>query len=182
MFAALLPYHGAMVPSESVQQHRAAAAESLSVGVITVSDSRTLDDDTGGALVADLLQAGGHSIAGRVVVPDNRGDIVNAVLELTGDSAVDAVITTGGTGIARRDVTYEAVSSIFDRELSGFGELFRMLSWNEIGSAAMLSRATAGSIGSTAVFCVPGSRNAIRLAMEQLILPEIAHVVFEIRK
>jgi molybdenum cofactor biosynthesis protein B len=92
------------------------------------------------------------------------------------------VITTGGTGIARRDVTYEAVNSIFDRELSGFGELFRMLSWDEISSAAMLSRATAGSIGSTAVFCVPGSRNAIRLAMEKLILPEIAHVVFEIRK
>jgi molybdenum cofactor biosynthesis protein B len=171
-----------MASSESVQQHRAAAAELLSVGVVTISDTRTLDDDTGGALVANLLEGAGHIVISRSVVPDNRGQIVNAVLELASDPSVDAVITTGGTGIARRDVTPEAVSSIFDRELSGFGELFRMLSWNEIASAAMLSRATAGSIGSTAVFCVPGSRNAIRLAMEKLILPEIAHVVFEIRK
>ena len=105
-----------------------------------------------------------------------------AVLDLAGDPSVEAVITTGGTGIARRDVTYEAVSSILDRQIDGFGELFRMLSFEEIGSAAMLSRAVAGVIGSTAVFSVPGSRNAIRLAMERLILPELAHVVFEIRK
>jgi molybdenum cofactor biosynthesis protein B len=115
-------------------------------------------------------------------VTDDRAAIVTAVLGLADDPSVDAVITTGGTGIARRDVTYEAVSSILDREIAGFGELFRMLSWDEIRSAAMLSRATAGAIGSTAVFSLPGSRNAIRLAMEKLILPEIAHVVYEIRK
>lgn len=171
-----------MAPSESVQQHRAAAADSLTIGVITVSDTRTLDDDTGGELIVEMLTSNGHTIAARLIVTDDREQIVNAVLDLEGNPAVDAIITTGGTGIARRDVTYEAVCSILDRQIDGFGELFRMLSWEEIGSAAMLSRATAGAIGSTAIFSVPGSRNAIRLAMEQLILPEIAHVVFEIRK
>jgi molybdenum cofactor biosynthesis protein B len=171
-----------MAPSESVQQHRAAASDTLTVGVVTVSDTRTLADDTGGALIAELLTAAGHTLGPRSIVTDDRAAIVTAVLGLADDPSVDAVITTGGTGIARRDVTYEAVSSILDREIAGFGELFRMLSWDEIRSAAMLSRATAGAIGSTAVFSLPGSRNAIRLAMEKLILPEIAHVVYEIRK
>ncbi len=166
-----------MAPSESVQQHRSAAAGSLTFGIITVSDTRTLANDTGGDLIAGLLQGAGHSVATRVVVTDDRERIVTAVLELVRDPTVDAVITTGGTGIARRDVTYEAVCSILDRQIAGFGELFRMLSWEEVGSAAMLSRATAG-----AIFSLPGSRNAIRLAMEKLILPEIEHVVFEIRK
>lgn len=171
-----------MAPSESVQQHRSAAAGSLTFGIITVSDTRTLANDTGGDLIAGLLQGAGHSVATRVVVTDDRERIVTAVLELVRDPTVDAVITTGGTGIARRDVTYEAVCSILDRQIAGFGELFRMLSWEEVGSAAMLSRATAGAIGSTAIFSLPGSRNAIRLVMEKLILPEIEHVVFEIRK
>jgi molybdenum cofactor biosynthesis protein B len=171
-----------MAPSDSVQQHRAAAAENLAVGVITVSDTRTLDDDTGGALIVELLESRGHHLVDRSIVTDDREKIVSAVLDLAGRPDVDVVITTGGTGIARRDVTFEAVSSIVDREIAGFGELFRMLSWDEIGSAAMLSRATAGAIGSTAVFSLPGSRNAIRLAMEKLILPELAHVVYEIRK
>lgn len=171
-----------MASSESVQQHRAAAAGSLSIGVLTVSDTRRLDEDTGGALIVELLEAAGHTVSGRRIVPDDREQIVSAVLDLTGNPETDAVITTGGTGIARRDVTYEAVSSILDRQIDGFGELFRMLSWEEIGAAAMLSRATAGAIGATAVFSLPGSRNAIRLAMEKLILPEIEHVVFEIRK
>lgn len=171
-----------MAPSESVQQHRSAAAGSLTFGIITVSDTRTLANDTGGDLIAGLLQGAGHSVATRMVVTDDRERIVTAVLELVRDPTVDAVITTGGTGIARRDVTYEAVCSILDRQIAGFGELFRMLSWEEVGSAAMLSRATAGAIGSTAIFSLPGSRNAIRLAMEKLILPEIEHVVFEIRK
>ncbi len=171
-----------MVPSESVQQHRSAAAGSLTFGIITISDTRTLADDTGGALIAELLQGASHRVAMRAIVTDDRERIVAAVLELVRDPAIDVVITTGGTGIARRDVTYEAVCSILDRQIAGFGELFRMLSWEEIGSAAMLSRATAGAIGSTAIFSLPGSRNAIRLAMNKLILPEIEHVVFEIRK
>ena len=171
-----------MATSDSVQQHRAAAEESLSIGVLTISDTRTLEDDTGGALIVELLRASGHRLAARGIVRDDRDAIVTAMLDMAGDPRVDAIISTGGTGIARRDVTFEAVSSILDRTIDGFGELFRMLSWEEVGSAAMLSRATAGAIGSTAVFALPGSRNAIRLAMERLILPEIAHVVFEIRK
>ncbi len=171
-----------MASSESVQAHRDAAENSLSVGVLTVSDTRSLAEDTGGGLIVELLEGAGHGVAARAIVKDEHDAIVSAVLEIAGDPAVDAIISTGGTGIARRDVTYEAVSSILDRQIVGFGELFRMLSFAEIGSAAMLSRATAGAIGSTAMFVLPGSRNAIRLAMERLILPEIAHVVFEIRK
>lgn len=170
------------MPSESVQQHRAAVTASLAFGIITVSDTRTLETDTGGALIVELLEGAGHSALSRSIVTDDREKIAHEVLERARDPRVDVVITTGGTGIARRDVTFEAVSAILDRQIDGFGELFRMLSWEEIGSAAMLSRATAGAIDSTAVFTVPGSRNAIRLAMERLILPEIAHVVFEIRK
>ncbi len=171
-----------MTISDSVQQHRQAAKDSLSIGVLTISDTRTRADDTGGALIVEMLQNAGHTVEDRRIVIDNREQIVSALLDLAGNPAIDAVISTGGTGIARRDVTYEAVSSIVDRRISGFGELFRMLSFEEIGSAAMLSRAIAGTIGSTAIFAVPGSRNAIQLAMEKLILPEIAHVVFEIRK
>jgi molybdenum cofactor biosynthesis protein B len=171
-----------MVPSESVQQHREEATASLSIGVITVSDTRTLENDSGGALIVELLELSRHIVKSRAIVTDNRDTIVSVALDMAGDPVIDAVITTGGTGIARRDVTHEAISSILDRELTGFGELFRMLSWEQIGSAAMLSRATAGAIGTTAVFALPGSRNAIRLAMEKLILPEIQHVVYEIRK
>ncbi len=177
-----LPYHAAMATSESVQQHRAAAEDSLSIGVLTVSDTRTLLDDTGGALIAEMLEAAGHQVATRAIVKDERDSIVSALLDLVANPNVEAVISTGGTGIARRDVTFEALSSIIDRQIDGFGELFRMLSFEEIGAAAMLSRATAGAVGSTAIFALPGSRNAIRLAMERLILPEIAHVVYEIRK
>lgn len=171
-----------MASSDTVQQHRTAANRSLSIGVITISDTRTLADDTGGALIVELLESRGHHLARRSIVPDDQQGIIAAVLDFAGDPAIDAVITTGGTGIAGRDVTYEAVRSVVDREIVGFGELFRMLSWDEIGSAAMLSRAIAGAIGNTAVFSLPGSRNAIRLAMRRLILPEIEHVVFEIRK
>ncbi len=168
--------------SESVQQHRAAAESSLSIGVLTVSDTRTLADDTGGSLLVEMIESAGHRVGTRAIVVDDRERIVNSVLDMVADPAIDVVISTGGTGIARRDVTYDAVTSILDRTIDGFGELFRTLSFEEIGSAAMLSRATAGAIGSTAVFSLPGSRNAIRLAMERLILPEIAHVVYEIRK
>lgn len=168
--------------SDSVREHRAAADDWLSVAVLTVSDTRSLMDDTGGALIVELLEQAGHRLAARSLVKDDRDAIVSAVLDLAGNPQVDAIISTGGTGIARRDVTYDAVSSIIDRQIVGFGELFRMLSYEEIGSAAMLSRATAGAIGATAMFVLPGSRNAIRLAMERLIIPEIAHVVFEIRK
>ncbi len=168
--------------SDSVQQHREAAKDSLSIAVLTVSDTRTLADDSGGALIVELLEAAGHTVAARVIIADERDLIVSSLLDLVSEPNLDAIISTGGTGLARRDVTYEAVSTIVDRQIHGFGELFRMLSFEEIGSAAMLSRAIAGTIGSKVIFAVPGSRNAIRLAMGRLILPEIGHVVYEVRK
>ncbi|MCO5221629.1 MAG: MogA/MoaB family molybdenum cofactor biosynthesis protein [Thermomicrobiales bacterium] len=154
----------------------------MAVGVVTVSDTRTVQNDTGGALIVEFLEGAGHRVVSREIVTDDRERIVNLVLGLAADPEIDVIISTGGTGIARRDVTHQAVTSIMDRQIDGFGELFRMLSFDEIGSAAMLSRAVAGVVGSTAVFALPGSRNAIKLAMERLVLPEIAHVVFEIRK
>lgn len=168
--------------SDSVQQHRAAASDRLRVAVITVSDTRSIEDDTGGASIIEYLSQAGHETVLRTIVPDDREQIVEAILDACAVEGIDAVLTTGGTGIARRDVTYEAVDSILTRRLDGFGELFRMLSFDEIGAAAMLSRAIAGTVGAVAVFAMPGSRNAIRLAMEKLILPELAHVVYEIRK
>lgn len=168
--------------SESVQQHRSAAETSLSFGVLTISDTRSLADDSGGSLIVELLEGAGHLVPARRIVIDDRDAIVSALLDFVSFPAISAIISTGGTGLARRDVTFEAVNSILDRSIDGFGEIFRMLSYAEIGSAAMLSRATAGTIGSTVVFALPGSRNAIRLAMERIILPEIAHVVYEVRK
>jgi len=144
-----------------------------------VSDTRTLETDTGGALVAELLEEAGHLVTDRRVVADDVGAIREAVAAALGADACRAVLLTGGTGVAPRDVTPEAVAPLLDRELPGFGELFRMLSYEEIGSAALLSRALAGLRGAKALFALPGSRNAIRLAMTKLVLPELGHIVGE---
>ena len=164
----------------TVAQHRS-ASEDLPVrcGIVTVSDSRTKDTDRGGPLIARLLEAGGHEVTLRRLVPDERSDIEAAFNEAA--ASCEAVIFTGGTGLSARDQTVDVIAAGFDRQLPGFGELFRMLSWKEVGAASMLSRATAGARGQTIVFCLPGSPNAIRLAMEQLILPELRHLVWELR-
>ncbi len=159
--------------------HREAAPRSLAVAVVTVSDTRTLATDTGGASIADALEGAGHSVARRTIVPDEIEAIRAAVTESLDDDGVVAVIVTGGTGVAPRDVTPEAIAPLLDREVPGFGELFRMLSFEEIGPAAMLSRAFAGLRGEKVVIALPGSRGAIRLAMERLVLPEIGHLVGE---
>ena len=163
----------------SVKRHRAAAPRRVSCGVITVSDTRTHETDSGGALVAELLEGGGHSVQGRQIVPDDPPAIAAALLAALEEPGCRAVILTGGTGVAARDVTPEAVRPLLDRELPGFGELFRMLSYEEIGAAALLSRAFAGLRGSQLVFALPGSRGALRLALEKLILPELGHLVGE---
>ena len=147
-----------------------------------MSDTRTLADDTGGGLVCELLQAAGHRVALREIVKDAEG-VIRAALErglASPDCAV--VVLTGGTGVARRDVTPEAVAPLLERTVPGFGELFRQLSFAEIGSAAMLSRALGGMARGKPVFALPGSRAAIRLALERLILPELGHLVGEARK
>ena len=148
--------------------------------MVTISDTRTEATDSSGAAIVELLTAAGHEITRRKLVKDDPTAVRNAVL--SGRTAADVIITTGGTGITARDNTYETIASLLDRRLDGFGELFRMLSYTDIGAAAMLSRATAGSIGTTAVFALPGSENAVRLAMTKLILPEIGHVVRELRR
>jgi molybdenum cofactor biosynthesis protein B len=150
--------------------------------VITVSDTRTLADDAGGALVVELLEGAGHRVVGRTLVADDVSAIQNALDEAVMRDDVRAVLITGGTGIAARDVTPEALEPVLDRVIPGFGELFRVLSHQEIGSAAMLSRALAGTVRGRLVAALPGSRAAIRLAMEKLLLPEFGHLAGEAGK
>ena len=148
--------------------------------VLTISDTRNEADDSSGNAIAQLLTEAGHVVEGRALVKDDPAAVQRAIRENAG--GVQVVITTGGTGITSRDSTYEAISTLLDKRLDGFGELFRMLSFQEIGSAAMLTRATAGSIERTAIFSVPGSEHAVRLAMSKLILPEIGHIVRELNR
>lgn len=168
--------------SESVEQHRAQAPEHVRCAVITVSDTRTEETDRSGKLIQDRLRGAEHEIVHYQIVKDEPDQIDDVLTSLVARSDCDAVVFNGGTGIARRDTTYDTVSRRLDKQLDGFGELFRMLSFAEIGAAAMLSRATAGVIRDTVVFLTPGSSNAVALAMDKLIIPEIAHVVFEMRK
>lgn len=150
-------------------------------GVLTVSDTRTPETDTSGALIRQALENAGHTIARTRIVLDEPAGI-EAALSAWIAEPLDLLITTGGTGIARRDTTIEVVERLLERRLEGFGELFRMLSWEEVGSAAMLSRATAGLAGGSLLFALPGSRGAVTLAMEGLILPELSHLVWETRR
>ncbi|MEW5946861.1 MAG: molybdenum cofactor biosynthesis protein B [bacterium] len=158
--------------------HKKKSRKSVRCLVVTVSDTRTADTDESGRLICDALKSEGHSVAGRLVVRDDRTEIERVFEGIP--SNVDAVIFNGGTGISRRDCTYEVVTSRLDKELPGFGELFRALSYAEIGSAAMMSRATAGAAGGRVIISLPGSTGAVRLALEKLILPELSHMVWEV--
>ena len=164
----------------SVKEHRKEAPKSVRCFVLTISDTRSLENDPSGDAIADALNRAGHQITGRDLVRDVPESVQQTIR--TQCSHVDAIVMTGGTGITARDSTYEAVATLLDKRLDGFGELFRMLSYNEIGSAAMLSRACAGTIGRTVVFSLPGSRNAVALAMERLIVPELPHIVRELNR
>ena len=168
--------------SESVHQHREAAPETVRVAVLTISDTRTPETDTGGDVVEETMRGAGHEVVAREIVRDEATSIRTALVDLLARPEVDAVVTTGGTGISGRDTTYEVVERMVEKRLDGFGELFRMLSYEEIGAAAILSRALAGAVGTKFVASLPGSRNAVRLGMEKLLVPEIAHIVFELRK
>ena len=142
--------------------HRAAGPDSVRCAVITVSDTRTEQTDTSGALIAELLVASGHQVLQRHIVPDGPDHLGPLLDRLRDQTEIQAVLLTGGTGIAPRDLTPEVIAGRLDAELPGFGEIFRVLSWHEIGAAAMLSRATAGRMGNKIVFLMPGSRNAVR--------------------
>jgi molybdenum cofactor biosynthesis protein B len=164
----------------SVSEHRKAAVTSVRCAVLTVSDTRALETDVSGRTIVELLEAAGHVVAKRQILRDEPMDVHDAVIAQLG--GVEALITTGGTGITSRDSTFEAIAGLLEKRLDGFGELFRALSYQEIGSAAMLTRATAGVARGTAVFILPGSEHAVRLGMTKLILPELGHVVRELRR
>lgn len=160
------------------RQAHAAAKGPVRCAILTISDTRSAEQDTSGAAIRSALNANGHDVVHYRVVRDEPQAIVAAVQAFVADQC-QLIVTNGGTGIAQRDGTFEAIDALLDKRLPGFGELFRMLSYNEIGAGAMLSRATAGLIGSCVIFVLPGSTNAVQLALEKLILPEIEHLVWE---
>lgn len=168
--------------SEAVRQHRHAAPDRVRVAVLTISDSRTAENDTGGDAIQEVLKEAGHEVIARDLVKDDPDEIRRRISDFLERDDVDAIVTTGGTGISMRDSTYEVVYEILEKRLDGFGEIFRTLSYQEVGPAAMLSRAVAGTVGRRFVAALPGSANAARLATEKLLAPEMPHVVFELRK
>jgi len=168
--------------SQAVIEHRAGAAQSLELAVLTISDTRTRETDSSGALIVELAEAAGHQVAAREIIPDEP-ERITALLQHYGRCAdLHAVLISGGTGISARDQTFETVSALLSKPLPGYGELFRMLSYAEIGPACMLSRAVGGLMGRLAVLVMPGSRAAVQLAMSKIILPELPHLVREARK
>ena len=167
------------MPARTDLEHKASAPTSVACYVITVSDTRTEATDTGGRAIVDLLTAAGHRIVGRSLVRDDPEQLRDAIGRQLANPDVQVVVTTGGTGITSRDCTYEAVSSMLWKRLDGFGELFRMLSYQQIGSGAMLSRALAGVVAGRVIFALPGSEAAVRLAVEKLLVPELGHLVRE---
>ncbi|MGE5755791.1 MAG: MogA/MoaB family molybdenum cofactor biosynthesis protein [Planctomycetaceae bacterium] len=168
--------------SQAVAEHRADAPQALNLAVLTVSDTRTIETDTSGARIVELAEGAGHRIVARAIVPDEP-EAMRPLLEGWHDRAdLHAVLVTGGTGISARDRTYETISALLSKPLPGFGELFRMLSFAEIGPACMLSRAVGGLMGRLVLLVMPGSRAAVELAMTRIILPELPHLVREARK
>ena len=164
------------------QEHKATAPRAIGCFVLTISDSKTPETDTSGALIRERLTGAGHSVIGHAIVRDEPTEGAAVIRKGCGDPAVEAFILTGGTGVTSRDSTFEAVEALLDKRLTGFGELFRMLSYAEVGAAAMLSRAQGGVVQGRALFSLPGSPNACRLALDKLILPELGHVLREVRR
>ncbi|MGY4706626.1 MogA/MoaB family molybdenum cofactor biosynthesis protein [Candidatus Bipolaricaulota sp. J31] len=165
-----------------MHDHEHLAVEGVGCFLVTVSDTRTPETDESGRLIAEALRRAGHGVKGYVVVPDEPERIRTALEEALGDPGVDAVILNGGTGISPRDVTPEAVLPLLERELPGFGEAFRRLSFEEIGPRALLSRAFAGISRGKLLFALPGSPHGVSLALERLILPLLGHAVYELRR
>lgn len=165
-----------------VDDHRQKAPKCVRLAIITVSDTRTEKDDFSGVAIAEIMVEAGHEVVHKIITKDDAGEIQKALRELIEDESVQAVILNGGTGIARRDVTMEALQHFQEKTMPGFGELFRMLSYQEIGSAAMISRAAAFVSEGKVVFCLPGSEKAVRLACSKLVAPELGHLVWEAQR
>jgi molybdenum cofactor biosynthesis protein B len=163
-------------------QHKAEGPHSVRCFIVTVSDTRSEATDTSGRAIAEMLTAAGHTVAGRTIVHDDAEMVRDAVVRQLASADVQVVLTTGGTGITSRDSTYEAINGLLQKRLDGFGELFRMLSYEEIGSAAMMSRACAGLVARHIVIALPGSEAAVRLAMAKLVIPELGHLVQQATK
>ena len=167
----------------STDQHREQATGQFAhCAVLTVSDTRSKANDASGQIITELLQGAGHVVADYRLLKDEPAQIEAQLRAWLTDPAIHVICCTGGTGIARRDSTIEVTQQLLDKKLDGFGELFRMLSWNQVGAAAMLSRAVAGLAGQTFIFVMPGSRKAVKLAMEKLIVPELSHLLWERRR
>jgi molybdenum cofactor biosynthesis protein B len=167
----------------SVGEHKAQAPRHpIGCYVLTVSDTRTPESDTSGKAIRDLLVEAGHQVTGCSIVRDEPAQVTAVIQQQLANPETRVIVTTGGTGITSRDGTFEAVDRLFEKRLDGFGELFRMLSFDEIKAAAMLSRATAGTVGRKSIFVLPGSENAVRLAMTRLIVPELRHVIQQLDK
>jgi len=160
------------------ESHKSQTVSCVPCAVLTISDTRTAETDTAGQWIRQVLEAAGHRLVAYEILRDEPAQIAARLARLVADGACRAVLMSGGTGLSPRDSTFEAVDAVLEKRLTGFGELFRALSYAEIGPAAMLSRATAGTIGSTVVFSMPGSPAAVRLAVEKLILPELGHIVY----
>ena len=163
-------------------EHQALGAQRARVFVLTVSDTRTDETDSSGRAIIEMLLAAGHHVAGKAIEKDEPARVAELVRQQAVIADVDAIITTGGTGLTSRDSTFEAIDALLHKRLPGFGELFRMLSYQDIGAAAMLSRACAGTIGPVVVISLPGSENAVRLAMTKLVVPELGHLVQQAAK
>ncbi len=173
-----------MKDTMSSEEHRRQAEEekgSIAFSVVTVSDTRTPETDRSGQAIRQMAEAGGHRVIATRIVRDEPEEVAEALEEFSAGGA-QVIIFNGGTGVSKRDRTYDVLSRSLEKELPGFGEIFRMLSYTEVGAAAMLSRATAGTYRGCVVISVPGSTNAVRLAMEKLILPEIQHLAWEITR
>ncbi|MFK4997485.1 molybdenum cofactor biosynthesis protein B [Bacillus sp. N9] len=167
----------------SVNEHKREAPDTINCAIITVSDTRTEATDKSGRLIRQYVKAAGYTVKQQQIVKDDRELIRSAVESLGKETDIQAILITGGTGISERDVTIESVSPLFHKEIVGFGELFRMLSYTEdIGSAAMMSRAAAGTYGQKVIFIMPGSSGAVKLAMEKLIMKELGHLIRELTK
>ena len=169
-------------PDSTPLEHRATAPRSVGCWVLTISDTKTPETDTSGALIRQLLLDAGHEVVGSTIVRDEPKDVQRVIREACATDAVRAVIATGGTGITSRDSTYEAIEALLDKRLPGFGELFRMLSYQEVGAAAMLSRAQLGIHARRIIVSLPGSPNACRLALEKLLIPELSHLIREVSR
>ena len=168
--------------SQVPDQHRKEAPQSVGAAVVTVSDTRTLETDKGGQTAVDLLSEAGHEVLVREIIPDEPELMRKLLTSLRDRDDIEVVLMTGGTGLSQRDQTFETVSGLLDKLLPGYGELFRMLSYDVIGPATMLSRATGGLIGRTVLLTMPGSQAAVQLALEEIILPELGHLVREARR